>query len=230
MLTTDPEPQQLAPSSYGCSGLGRLLHSSRFVPSSWATRLSKIQKIQEGQREKQQPLNRVQGWMCPASQRARQGKQALRLTQQAANSPTRRRSGPPAGSCASSLPKWPALTSGKVGTQQGAQATSGDQLSGLFCLLNSSAVSEPKANPNLSPRTPSKSKPRAASPCRRYRPLPSSAYTHSAGVCRVSSGEQMATARPSSALAGGSHGGQRTALPSCLLLSTRSLSAPAARS
>lgn len=136
----------------------------RFAPSSWATRFSKIQKIQEGQGEKQQPLNRVQGWMRPGSQRARQGKQAVRLTQQAANSPTRRRSGPPAGSCASSLPKWPALTPEKVGTQQDAQATSGHPLSGLFCLPNSSAVSEPKANPNLSPRTPSQSKPRRCLP------------------------------------------------------------------
>lgn len=53
----------------------------------------------------------------------------------------------------------------------------------------------------MSPRTPSKSMPRRSLPVPAYRPPPSPARTHSTGVCRVSSGAQMAPAWPSSALA-----------------------------
>ncbi|XP_032721002.1 snurportin-1 isoform X3 [Lontra canadensis] len=108
--------------------------------------------------------------MCPASQRARPGgktrteayttgRQLRRPWRPAGSGPA---SGPPgpqpsAGSGAfSPPPERPAPTLGKEGARRGALATSGHYLSGLFCLPSSSAVSEPEADPDLSPRIPSK--------------------------------------------------------------------------
>ncbi|XP_032720995.1 snurportin-1 isoform X1 [Lontra canadensis] len=110
--------------------------------------------------------------MCPASQRARPGgktrteayttgRQLRRPWRPAGSGPA---SGPPgpqpsAGSGAfSPPPERPAPTLGKEGARRGALATSGHYLSGLFCLPSSSAVSEPEADPDLSPRIPSKGK------------------------------------------------------------------------
>lgn len=50
------------------------------------------------------------------------------------------------------------------GSGLGAQATSGHQLSGLFCLPNSSAVSEPEVDSDLSPKALFKGKPSRSHP------------------------------------------------------------------
>uniref|UniRef100_F6W0Y4 40S ribosomal protein SA n=1 Tax=Callithrix jacchus TaxID=9483 RepID=F6W0Y4_CALJA len=94
--------------------------------------------------------------MCPASQRARPGKQGLRLTQQAANSSTpAAQPEPPPARAPSPRPKSGQLQPRRrEGARRGAPATSGHSLSGLFCLPNSSAVSEPDADPALNPRNP----------------------------------------------------------------------------
>lgn len=153
-LTTVPEPQWLwLPAPSGSSGLERLSHSSTVLllpPSSWVTGFSKIQKIQEGQGEKQQPPEsspRVDVSGFPTSQAGKTSSEAYTTGRQlsdpaAQRAPSKLRRPLPA-QVASPHPR-------ERGAQRGALATSGRQLSGLFCLPNSSAVSEPEANPDES--------------------------------------------------------------------------------
>lgn len=113
-------------------------------------------KSKRGKEKSSSLLNRVQGWMCPASQRARPGKQGLRLTQQAANSstPAAQPEPPPARAPSPRPRSGQSQPRRKEGARRGGRATSGQSLSGLFCLPNSSAVSETDADPALNPRNP----------------------------------------------------------------------------
>ena len=89
----------------------------------------KSRKSKRGKEKSGSLLNRIQGWMCPASQQARPGKQGLRLTQQAGqlcDPAARPGPQPPAGSGAlSPPPSGQPQPGGKEGTRRGARATLG---------------------------------------------------------------------------------------------------------
>lgn len=79
-------PKPLSPSHWlpapGCSGLGRRSHSSADLPlppppppPPGPLGFQKSRKSKRGEEKSSSLLNRGQGWMCPASQRARPGKQ-----------------------------------------------------------------------------------------------------------------------------------------------------------
>lgn len=151
------------PDSFGRSRFGRLSHSSADLPlppssssCSWATGFSKIREIQEGQGEKQQPPESSPRVDVSGFTTRQAGKTRTELTQQAANSstPAAQPEPPPARAPSPRPRSGQSQPRRKQGARRGGRATSGQSLSGLFCLPNSSAVSETDADPALNPRNP----------------------------------------------------------------------------
>lgn len=131
----------------------------RSAPSSFLSpprppRLQESRKSKRGKENNSRVLNQFQGWMCPASKRARPGKQGPKLAQPADND---------LGGATPSHPLWcplpalqmvsphPQITRGRDKRRRGLLASF---FQCLFCLSNSSAVSEYEADPDWSPRTP----------------------------------------------------------------------------
>ncbi|KAF5925236.1 hypothetical protein HPG69_001680 [Diceros bicornis minor] len=160
----------------------------------------KSRKSKRGKEKSSSLLNRVQGWMCPASQQARQGKQGLRLTQQAANSSTpAAQPGPqPAGAPSprpSSRQPPPLRRRGRDEALRRLLVTS--CVASFVCLIPQQSLSL-KLTLIAVQGPPPKSKPRSnrSRRARQADPHPSRARTHSTGVWRVSSRELMAHPAP----------------------------------
>lgn len=156
----------LPPLALGSYWLLRLWEALTFLwrsaPSSFLSppgppRLQESRKFKRGKGNNSRVLNQFQGWMCPASKRARPGKQGPSLHNRPITtrprgcdpvSPTLVPSSRPANG----QPLPPDNKGGGLDKRRRGLLASFSQC--LFCLSNSSAVSEYEADPDRSPRTP----------------------------------------------------------------------------